>query len=83
MMEGPGGPLRDPAVKKELENFVELWLHYDHHEKGTENIERQKEILGFQAYPYWVIYDPATKKALRKRAFTMSVEVFLKFLRGE
>jgi hypothetical protein len=83
MMEGPGGPLRDPAVKRELENFVELWLHYDHLEKGAENRERQNEILGFQTNPYWVIYDPATKKTLRKQAFTMIVEDFLKFLRGE
>jgi hypothetical protein len=83
MMEGPGGPLRDPAVKRELENFVEVWLHFDHLEKGAENRERQNEILGFQTNPYWVIYDPATKKTLRKQAFTMIVEDFLKFLRGE
>ena len=83
MMEGPGGPLRDPAVKGELENFVELWLHFDHHLKGAENVERQEEILGFQSNPYWVIYDPATKKTLRKQAFTMIVEDFLKFLRGD
>jgi hypothetical protein len=82
-MEGPGGPLRDPAVKRELENFVEVWLHFDHLEKGAENRERQNEILGFQANPYWVIYDPATKKPLRKQAFTMLVDDFLKFLRGE
>jgi len=82
-MEGPGGPLRDPKVKTELQNFVEVWLHYDHKTKGAENIARQKEILGFQANPYWVIYDPVAKKALRKRAFTLSVDEFLKFLRGE
>ena len=82
-MEGPGGPLHDPAVKRELENFVEVWLHFDHLEKGAENIKRQEEILGFQSNPYWVIYDPATKKALRKRAFTMLVEEFLEFLRGK
>ena len=81
-MEGPGGPLQDPKVKAELRNFVVVWLHFDK-DKGPENIERQEEILGFQSNPYWVIYDPAAKTALRKQAFTLSVEVFLKFLRGD
>ena len=81
-MEGPGGPLQDPKVKAELRNFVVVWLHFDK-EKGPENIARQKEILGFQANPYWVIYDPVAKKTLRKRAFTLSADVFLGFLKGE
>jgi hypothetical protein len=81
-MEGPGGPLQDPKVKAELRNFVVVWLHFDKIEKGAENRERQNEILGFQSNPYWVIYDPVAKKALRKRAFTLSADVFLDFLKG-
>ncbi len=83
MMEGPGGPLQNPKVKEALGDFVVLWLHFDHLTKGDQNIARQDEILGFRSNPYWVIYDPVAKKALRKQAFTMRVDVFLKFLRGE
>ena len=83
MMEGPGGPLQDPRVKAELKNFVELWLHFDHATKGAENTARQVELMGFNTNPYWVVYNPETKKTLRKQAFTMIVEDFLKFLRGD
>jgi hypothetical protein len=78
-------------VKQALKDFVVLWLRYDNmseigksgRPKGEENQERQRAIMGFNAYPYWVIYDPVAEKVLRKQAFTLSVEVFLRFLRGD
>lgn len=86
-----GGPLLDTRVKQALKDFVVLWLRYDNmseigksgRPKGEENQERQRAIMGFNAYPYWVIYDPVAEKVLRKQAFTLSVEVFLRFLRGD
>lgn len=84
-----GGPLLDKQIKTVLKDFVELWLHYDNRAPGKsgkslgeENQERQRAILGFNGYPYWVIYDPVAEKVLRKQTFTLSVDEFLRFLRG-
>jgi hypothetical protein len=84
-----GGPLLDKRIKTALKEFVELWLHYDKRQPGKsgrslgeENQERQRSIMGFNGYPYWVLFDPATEKVLRKQKFTLSVDEFLGFLHG-
>lgn len=85
-----GGPLLDKRVKTALKDFVEVWLHFDRKATGKsgrtlgeETQERQRAIMGFNTSPYWVIFDPVAEKPLRKQKFTMSVDEFLRFLRGE
>jgi hypothetical protein len=85
-----GGPLLDTQIKTALKDFVEVWLHFDRRDLGKsgrplgeENQERQRAIMGFNANPYWVIYDPVAEKALRTQKFTLSVDEFLRFLRGD
>jgi len=78
-----GGVLHDRRVKKAMKDLVEVWLHYDHKTKGSENLALQRRLVGGLGNPYWAIIDPATERVLREQRFTMDVETFVRFLRGE
>jgi hypothetical protein len=80
-----GGPLQDARVKKLIEeDYVELWLHFDHDTLGEKHRALQKDrFVGFLSSPYWAIVDPTTEQTIRKQDFTLDVEEFLRFLRGE
>ncbi len=73
-----------PAVSRILiEKFVEARLHTDHETKGSEWIALERRYVGFQAQPYYVVFDPKTRKPLRIRNFTEDEPALLRFLLGE
>jgi len=72
-----------PAVAGELtENFIEARLHTDGGPAVDRNKELQQEMTRSVANPIYVIVDPKTGKALRKKAGLIPEDKFLLFLRG-
>ena len=72
-----------PAVAEELQNFVEVRMHYDHHvdEKKKNANELQLRLLESIGAPMYVLLDPNTEEILAEEVFA-SKEDFLTFLRS-
>ncbi|MBL8862307.1 MAG: thioredoxin family protein [Planctomycetes bacterium] len=72
-----------PAVRDALaRGFVEARLHTDGGPAEARNKELQRELTGSVANPIYVVVDPRSGTALRKKAGFAKEETFLQFLRG-
>lgn len=73
----------NPAVAEELQKFVEVRMHYDHHvdEKKKNANELQLRLLESIGAPMYVLLDPSTEEILAEEGYT-SKENFLEFLRS-
>lgn len=73
-----------PAVAEQLQGFVEVRMHYDHHvDELKENANKlQLDLLKSIGAPMYAVIDPKTKAILSEVGYT-SEDGFLSFLRAD